>query len=878
MNKVIFTAATLFVAATVSTTTQSQVSRPAPQAPASPKPTAAASGTPAATADSIRSTNPDVPSNYQAMAAKYCFGCHSARNPLPAGAPLALDKANFADPGADAATWERVIKKLGVGAMPPQGSPTPGAAELGKFRASLVASLDSSAAKRTTPGNYVLHRLNRTEYANAVRDLLGVTVDVADLLPSDAGEFGFDNIATALPTSPLLLERYLAAGLRISELAVGDATAEPGTYTYTISTVVTQTQHVEGLPLGTRGGMLVRHNFLADGEYVFSGRLLKTVAEGLVGVEGHETPHQFVVTIDGKRVFSAPIGGKEDHDKATENKPVDRQEFDQRMASPRIRVTAGFHEVGFTFVERPTQEQNFWQPVLRSSQEAHNPSGLPRLRNGIIEGPYGANGVTESASRKKLFVCTPKTAAQEAPPASAKATAGSRRSSQDTVASEGGCAEKILSTVARRAFRRPVTKADLEAPLSLYREERTAGGDFDAGIRAGLARIITSPSFLFRSESDPPALAAGTAHRVSDLELASRLSFFLWSSIPDDELLNLGIAGRLRAPGVLEAQVRRMIADPRADALMSAFTGQWLQLRNLDKVTPDVLLFPDFDDNVRQAMRRETELLFASVVRENRPALTLLDADYTFVNERLARHYGIPGVYGSRFRRVQIADPNRRGLLGHASILSMTAVANRTSPVLRGKYIISNLLNTPPLPPPAVVPDLEESAVKDTPTTVRQQLERHRANPTCGACHRNIDPVGFALENFDAVGQWRASTREGLAIDAAGVLSDGSKVDGPVALRKALLSRPDVFVGTVTEKMLIYALGRGLEPIDMPVIRGIVRNAATQNYPAQAILLGIVKSAPFQMRTKLTDTIAKPSSIQAASPAEARSAKADAKE
>jgi mono/diheme cytochrome c family protein len=817
VNKVFLSAGALFIAAIVSTAAQS--SAPVP----------AKSVTPA-----------DHPSNYQGMVSKYCIGCHSTRNPLPAGAPLALDKANFADPGADAATWERVVKKLGVGAMPPQGSPTPGAAELAKFRSSLIASLDTAAASKNAPGRYVLHRLNRTEYANAVRDLLGVTVDVGDLLPSDSGEFGFDNIATALPTSPLLLERYLTAGLRIAELAVGDATSEPGTYTYTISTVVTQTQHVEGLPLGTRGGMLVRHTFPADGEYVFSGRLLKTVAEGLVGVEGSETPHQFIVTIDGKRVFSAPIGGKEDHEKATENKPVPREEFDKRMMSPRIKVTAGLHEVGFTFVERPTQEQNMWQPVLRSSQEAHNPSGLPRLRNGIIEGPYDPTGLSSTDSRKKLFVCTPKTAAQEAP-----------------------CANTILSTVARRAFRRPVTKVDLDAPLAMYKEERTTGGDFDAGIRAGLARILTSPSFLFRSENDPPALASGTPHRVSDLELASRLSFFLWSSIPDDELLNLAIAGKLRAPGVLESQVRRMIADDRADALMTAFTGQWLQLRNLDKVTPDVLLFPDFDDNVRQAMRKETELFFASVVRENRSTLTLLDADYTFVNERLARHYGIPKVYGSHFRRVQVTDPNRRGLLGQGSILSMTAAANRTSPVLRGKYIISNLLNTPPLPPPAVVPDLEESATKDKPSTVREKLERHRASPTCAACHRNIDPVGFALENFDAVGQWRTATTEGLSIDSAGVLTDGTKIDGPVALRKALLSRPDVFTGTVTEKLLIYALGRGLEPVDMPVVRNIVRSAASQDYAMQAILLGIVKSDPFQMRTKLSDTNVKPAATQA---------------
>jgi hypothetical protein len=687
----------------------------------------------------------------------------------------------------------------------------------------------------------VLHRLNRTEYANAVRDLLGVTIDVADLLPSDGGDFGFDNIATALTTSPLLLERYLAAGLRIAELAVGDAGAETGTATYTISTVVTQDQHVEGLPLGTRGGILVRHAFPADGEYVFSGRLLKTVAEGLAGVEGHETPHLFIVTVDGRQVFSAPIGGKADHDAATLNNPVAREEFDRRMMSPRIEVTAGLHEVGFTFVERPTQEQNMWQPTLRASQEAHNPAGMPRLRNAIIEGPYGVTGVTNTDARRRLFVCTPQSAAQESP-----------------------CATQILSTVARRAFRRPVTKIDLEAPLAIYNEERNAGGDFNAGIRAGLARILTSPSFLFRSETSPATLAAGAAHRVTELELASRLSFFLWSSIPDDELLNLAIAGRLRAPGVLDAQVRRMIADARADSLMTAFTGQWLQLRNLDKVTPDILMFPDFDDNVRQALRRETELFFTSVVRENRSALDLLDADYTFVNERLARHYGINGVYGSRFRRVPVTDPNRRGLLGHGSILAMTAVATRTSPVLRGKYIISNLLNTPPLPPPAVVPDLAESAHKDRPSTVREQLERHRANPVCGSCHRNIDPVGFALENFDAVGQWQAATKDGLAIDAAGVLADGTKVDGPVALRKALLARPDVFAGTVTEKLMIYALGRGLEPVDMPVVRGIVRNAAAQNYAMQSIVLGIVRSNPFQMRTKLTDTGRAPATVRAA--------------
>ena len=842
MKDVLGAAAVLFVAALVSSsgsraaatqTTASPVTTPAPAQTARARQNAPASQPPAR----IAPASPDSPLAYQGMLNRYCVGCHNQRAALPAAAPVVLDTANLADPGADAATWERVVRKLGVGAMPPQGSPTPGEVELARFRSALIATLDTSAARKSNPGRYVLHRLNRTEYANAVRDLLGVEVDITDLLPSDGGDFGFDNIASALTTSPLLLERYLAAALRIADLAVGDATAEPGTATFTISTVVTQDTHVEGLPLGTRGGIVVRHPFPADGEYVFSGRLLKTVAEGLVGVEGHETPHLFIVTIDGKQVFAAPIGGKEDHAAAKLNTPVAREEFDRRMMSPRIRVTAGLHDVGFTFVERPTQEQNMWQPSLRASQEAHNPSGMPRLRNGIIEGPYNANGVSESESRQRLFVCTPKAPTEES-----------------------SCAERILSTVARRAFRRPLQKVDMEGPMALYRQERTAGGDFDAGIRAGVARILTSPAFLFRSEQDPPSLPAGTAHPVTDVELASRLSFFMWSSIPDDELLDLAIAGRLRAPGVLEAQVRRMIADPRADSFMNAFIGQWLQLRNLDKVTPDLLLFPDFDENVRQALRRETELLFASIMREDRSALDLLDADYTFVDERLARHYGISGVYGSRFRRVPVTDPNRRGLLGHGSILSMTSVATRTSPVLRGKYIISNLLNTPPLPPPAVVPDLEESAHEDRPSTVREQLERHRSNPACASCHRNIDPVGFALENFDPVGQWRTATREGLPIDAAGMLADGTAVDGPTALRKAILSRPDVFVGTVTEKLLIYALGRGLEPVDMPVVRRVVRSAAARNYAMQSIVLGIVQSAPFQMRTKLTDS-GQPSTI-----------------
>ena len=802
----------------------SQAPRPA-QAPATgaPKP-----ATPAAATN----TAPDMAA-YQEMLNKYCITCHNEKAKIPAGAPLALDKANLKDPGATADVWEKVVRKIGVGAMPPQNSPTPGATQLNTFRSALIANLDSAAAAKNNPGRYVIHRLNRTEYGNAIRDLLGVTVDANDLLPSDGGDFGFDNIASALKTSPLLLERYLTAALHISDIAVGDAEVEPGTQTFSISTVVTQRQQVEGLPLGTRGGTLVHYDFPADGEYVFYGRLLRTVAEGYVGVEGHETPFQFIVTVDGEQVFSAPIGGKEDHESSGKNITISKEEVDKRMTSPRIKVTAGPHEVGFTFIDRPSQEQNMWQPVLRESLEAHNPSGIPRLRTGNIQGPFNVTGISETPSRKRLFTCKPATPAKEA-----------------------ACAAEILSNVARRAYRRPVVESDVEAPMAFYNAARKNGGDFNAGIRAGLARILASPAFVFRAEEDPSRLAAGASHRISDIELASRLSFFLWSSIPDDELLNLAVAQRLREPRVLEAQVKRMLADERSDSLMKEFTGQWLQLRNLDKVTPDLLMFPDFDDNVRQAFRKETELLFTSIVRENRSTLDLLDADYTFVNERLARHYGIKGVYGSRFRRVSVTDQNRRGLLGQGSFLSLTSAANRTSPILRGKYVISNLLNVPPLPPPPVVPQLEESAPKDRPSTVREQLELHRANPVCASCHRNIDPIGFALENFDAVGQWQNQTREGLKIDSAGVLFDGTPVDGPVALRKALLARPEVFVGTVTEKMMTYALGRGLDPIDQPVVRGVMRSAAKDKYAMQSIILGIVQSSAFQMRTKLSDTSA----------------------
>jgi hypothetical protein len=497
----------------------------------------------------------------------------------------------------------------------------------------------------------------------------------------------------------------------------------------------------------------------------------------------------------------------------------------------RVAVTAGSHEVGFTWIERPTEKQDVWEPALRDSQEVHMVGGLARLKTVGVVGPFNVTGVSSSPSRERIFVCQP-----------------------ESVEAEPACAEKIFTNLAGRAYRRPATAADVEAPMGFYTDARSSGRDFDAGIRVGVARILASPSFLYRIEDDPADAPAGAAHAVSDIELASRLSFFFWSSIPDETLMDLAVAGRLRQPGVLEAQVRRMIADPRADALVANFTGQWLQLRNLEaKVVPDLLMFPDFDENLRNAFRRETELLFANILREDRSALELLSADYTFVNERLARHYGIPGVYGTRFRRVEVTDPNRRGLLGHASILSLTSVATRTSPVFRGKYILTTLLNTPPPPPLPNVPSLDESAGDgDTgPKTVRETLEIHRSNPICASCHRIIDPAGFALENFNSVGQWRETAESGAPIDTEAVLPDGSPVDGPVALRNALLSRPDAFVTTLTERMMTYALGRGVEPSDMPVVRSIVRAAAADDYRLETVIMGIVKSAQFQMRTTL---------------------------
>ncbi|MGB6947123.1 MAG: DUF1592 domain-containing protein [Bryobacteraceae bacterium] len=779
---------------------------------------------------------------YRAFVNQYCIACHSKRAANPAEAPVNLEAASFDDLLGHAETWERVIRKLSVRAMPPPGVPRPSEAEYAAFTNWLAASLDRAWEGHSTPGRFVVHRLNRAEYANAVRDLLAVDLDVSDLLPTDGAEYGFDNIATALKTSPLLLEGYVNAAERVSAMAVGDPQVRPGTDEHSISREFSQNGYIDGLPLGTVGGTVVRHVFPADAEYKLSGRLVRGVQEGYAGVEGNDTPYTFVITVDGAEVYSAPIGGPADDEMQAKDLAAAQPVIDKRMTG-RVRITAGPHDVGFTWRERPGKLQDVWQPSPRDSQEVHMVAGMPRLRTVSIDGPYNVHGLSEDPSRQKLFLCHPsasvsRVAAKDAPGATPE---------------ENSCAAKILTNLARHAYRRPVTAGDVAAPLSFYQRERQSGGSFDDGIRAGVARILASPYFLYRIESDPPGARAGVAHPVSEVDLASRLSFFLWSSIPDEKLLDLAAAGRLREPEVLSAQVHRMLSDDRSDALVNNFTGQWLQLRNLEaKVVPDILMFPDFDDNIRKGFRTETEMFFGYILRDNRSTLELLNADYTFLDERLARHYGIKGVYGPQFRRVKLTDPNRRGLLGQGSILAMTSVATRTSPVYRGKYILSTFLNTPPPPAPPNVPTLDESN-KDSkiPKTVRAQLELHRKNQPCAGCHRVIDPPGFALENFDSVGVWRDKGPDGAPLDVAGTLADGTQVNGPVALREAILSRPDAFVTVVTEKLLTYALGRGLEPADMPVVRHIVRKAAQNDYQLSSVIMGIVESVPFQMRTKL---------------------------
>ena len=781
----------------------------------------------------------------RALLDRYCVTCHNER--LNTGG-LALDRLDPADVGAAPARWEAVVRKLRGGMMPPAGRPRPTPAESERLRRGLAAALDRAAARRPEPGRVPPHRLNRAEYANAVRDLLALEVDAAALLPADVAGHGFDNLASTLALSPALMERYLSAARRISLLAVGDPGIGPGftSRAYRVPIAMTQNERMsEDLPFGSRAGVAVRHHFPLDGDYDVRVRLKRSVYEYIVNLE---EAHDLEVRLDGVRVALYTVGGEAPGKPApltfsgtfvaaggADYPTQDWEDYytgaDAGLAL-RVAVKAGTRLVGVAFVGRSWEEEGVLQPPLREygatvtelTDTSPRPEG-PGIESVAIDGPYHATGPGDTASRARIFVCRP--AAGDA-------------------AAETGCARTIFATLARRAYRRPVTDADVARLMPFYEAGARAAG-FEAGVRAGLERILIDPEFLFRFERDPEGAAPGGVHRLGGLELASRLSFFLWSSIPDDELLELAARGALGDPATLERQVRRMLADRRARALVDNFAGQWLSIRNVQGLAPDPNLFPGFDENLREAFRRETELFVESQLRGDRSVVELLTADYTFLNERLARHYGIPGVRGNRLRRVRLADARRGGLLGHGGILAVTSYGNRTSPVLRAKWVLENILGTPPPPPPADVPGLPDSGEHGEPRTVRERLAQHRRNPVCASCHAPMDPLGFALENFDAVGEWRTHD-EGLPVDASGVLADGTRFDGPAELRAVLAARREQFVETFTAKLLTYALGRGLESYDQPVVRAIARDAAEGGYRWSAIVLGIVRSTPFQMR------------------------------
>jgi hypothetical protein len=747
---------------------------------------------------------------------QYCVTCH---NQTVRTAGLTLDLADLNDIPGNAVLWEKVLMKLRAGMMPPAGRPKPDAAGVQALMTTLEHALNKAGADNPNPGRSSLHRLNRTEYGNAIRDLLHLEVDVRDLLPADDESYGFDNIADVLRVSPSLLEQYLSASRKIAALAVGDPTLTPITTIHRVPPDRSQDGHIEGLPLGTRGGLLIRDNFPLDADYQINVVLLRNV---LGYMKGLEWPHTLEITIDGERVFTAPVGGEEDNRASDANFAAAADMIDMRLRA-RIPIKAGPHQIGVAFVRKNSAESVEPLELHSYDHDLQNMNGIPLVDHVDVTGPLDAIRSGDTPSRRRIFSCRPTSAADETP-----------------------CARKILSAIARRAYRAPVLTSDLDMLMGFYESGRKKAG-FEYGIQNALHVILSTPKFLFRSEPDPAGIASGTVYRLGDLQLASRLSFFLWSSIPDDELLSAAEQGRLKNPAVLEAQVKRMLADPKSDALVKNFAGQWLFLRNLQSARPDGKTFPDFDDNLRQGFRKETELFFESIMREDRNVIDLLTADYTYVNERLAAHYGLKNVYGSHFRRVKVPDVNRRGLLGHGSVLTVTAYPNRTSPVLRGKWILENVLGTPPPPPPATVPPFPENAEGAKPRAIRELLEEHRRNPACATCHAVMDPLGFALENFDATGQWRKKDHSG-PIDPSGILSDGTKVDGPVALRQALLKHPEQFVHTMTEKLMTYGLGRGLEHYDVPVIRGIVRESANTDYRFSALILNIVKSVPFQMK------------------------------
>jgi mono/diheme cytochrome c family protein len=783
----------------------------------------------------------------QEFLTRNCVACHSQRLQT---AGLALDTIDVSQIGADAGKWENVVRKLRTGSMPPVGRPRPDAAQALAFVTALESALDRAAESRVNPGRPAVHRLNRAEYANAIRDLLGIEVEVRTLLPADdADEHGFDNIADVLSVSPALLDRYMSAAKKVTRQALGRPLPGPAIQTYNVPRLLVQNARLsEDLPFGSRGGIAVRHAFPVDGEYSIKIKLQTNLYDYIRGLG---RPHRLEVRVDGARVAEFVVGG-EDHGSpapasfagAIFGNPAWEKYAHDADANLEARFTtkAGTRLVGVTFVDESSAvPEGVLQPRQVSYPLAIDEMllGDAAVENFALGGPFAGGSAGDTPSRRRILTCTP----------------GSNANAR-------GCARSILSALARRAYRRPVTSADVDGLLTFYdagRRDDAEGGPglsgvegFEAGIQRALERLLVDPEFLFRVEQDPAGAAPGSVYRVSDLELASRLSFFLWSSIPDDELLEVASRKRLSERGILQQQVRRLYGDPRARrALVENFAGQWLELRNIREHTPDPDIFEEFDENLRDAMRRETELFIDSQLSADRSVVDLLNADYTFVNERLARHYGIPGVYGERFRRVPLgaAQDHRKGLLGQASLLTVTSYPNRTSPVLRGKWVLGNFLGAPPPPPPpdvnATLNDKDESGRF---VSVRARLEEHRRNPVCANCHAPMDPLGFALENFDPMGRWRTTAEGNSAIDASGALVDGSRFEGPAGLRSILLARREQFITTVTEKLLSYALGRRLEAFDQPAVRKIVRDAAADDYRWSSLVRGIVASVPFQMR------------------------------
>jgi hypothetical protein len=754
-----------------------------------------------------------------ALVKQYCVTCHNDR--MKSGG-LVLADFDASQAGTKPQVAEKMIRKLRAGMMPPPGVKRPDDAVVAEFVAALESKMDAAAAANPNPGWRPFQRLNRAEYARAVRDLLGLDVDVTAFLPPDTMSHGFDNVADVQTFSPTLMEGYLRAAAKISALAVGDPTASASETTFKADRSATQMEHVEGAPLGTRGGLSVVHVFPADGEYTFRMMLHSIPTGQLYGSTISTTTgkrEQLEVSIDGERVSLLEINPR-----MQEQDPQGMNLFTRP-----VFVTAGPHRVSAAFLQRfEGAVDDVLAPQDYTLADTQIGAGfgvttLPHLRDLAITGPQKATGVSDTVSRRKIFTCRPTSAAEE-----------------------HACASEIVKRLATQAYRGPVSAADLKGLMRFYDEGRK-DGDFEYGIRLALQAMLASPKFLFRLEEAPPTLRAGQTYKVNDMDLASRLSFFLWGTVPDAELVKVAMNGTLRAPGVFEKQVRRLIADPRSQALATRFASQWFRLQDLDKIRPDALLFPYWDNTLTQALKRETELFFDSLVREDRSLLDLITADYSYVNERVARHYDIPNITGHEFRRVQMPE-NRRGILGHASILTLTSVADRTSPVQRGKWVMEVLLGSPPPPPPPDVPDFAETkaAVGGKLLTVRERMEEHRKNPACTSCHRVIDPLGLALENYDVTGAWRIKD-SGTPVDSAGDLYDGMKMVGPEGLRAALLKHKDLLLLSFTESLMTYAIGRRVEYYDMPAIRAVVRDAAKSNYKMSSFILGVINSAPFQM-------------------------------